>query len=223
MPPVGNDVVDLADPENVGKSGDDRFCRRVFNAAELALVAGSAQPDMVLWALWAAKEAAYKAVSRFDGSVCSIPRKYPVKPGKEFLDPMCCHVMRGVVETPAGDIPVRISIENDALHAIAAGTTAELERIVSRVELLFDPDADPARFARRILVEELARRLDCPQEELAVPKEETRPWPPYVTRRGVRLPVVVSLSHDGRFAAFAFASETLFVQEACSLSVPTNE
>ncbi len=205
---MGNDVVDLADPENVGKSGDDRFCRRVFNAGELALVAGSSQPDMILWALWAAKEAAYKAVSRFDGSVCSIPRKYPVVI-EESANQGCCMPLRGTVATPAGDIPVCIFVEKEALHAIAAGTTAELEKIVFHVEPLHRDAADTGRFARKILLVELARRLDCAVGELAVLKEEKRPWAPWVTRRDVRLPVSISLSHDGRFAAFAFDPETL--------------
>jgi hypothetical protein len=206
---VGNDVVDLADPQNIGKSGDERFCRRVFNAGELALVGGSPHPDTMLWAIWAAKEAAYKAVSRIDDSLCSIPRKYPVALETELLNSVRCKFMRGVVGTPVGDIPVRICVESDALHAIAAGTTAELRRIVSRVEPLPARDTDAGRFARKILIEELARRLDCLVEELAVLKEKKRPWPPYVTRRGVRLPVAISLSHDGLFAAFAFDPETL--------------
>jgi hypothetical protein len=117
--------------------------------------------------------------------------------------------LKGTVATPAGDIPVRISIGNDALHAIAAGTDAELEKIVFRVEPLPGDAADPGRFARIILLGELARWLDCTVEELAVLKEEKRPWAPCVTRHDVRLPVSVSLSHDGRFAAFAFDPETL--------------
>ena len=79
LPGVGNDVVDLKEPDNRGKSGDDRFLARVFTAEEREQIAQAAAPDTLLWSLWAAKEAAYKAVSGGDpGAVCSIPRRYPV-------------------------------------------------------------------------------------------------------------------------------------------------
>ncbi|MBE0557548.1 MAG: 4'-phosphopantetheinyl transferase superfamily protein, partial [Proteobacteria bacterium] len=66
MPGVGNDVVDLNEPDNRGKSGDDRFLGRVFTAEERELIARAAAPNTLLWSLWAAKEAAYKAVSGDD-------------------------------------------------------------------------------------------------------------------------------------------------------------
>lgn len=202
MPPVGNDVVDLNDPENAGKSRDRRFCRRVFNDQELALIAGSASPDIVLWALWAAKEASYKAVSRGDPSVCSIPRKYPVILETSTHQKVSTS-LNGMVETPHGEICVRIRIHHAFLHALAAETLKELAIIVARVEAAPEHTHDLPRFARKILLKEIAGRLACPVDELAVLKEEVRPWAPYVTRLGVRLPAGISLSHDGRFAAFA--------------------
>ena len=78
MPGVGNDVVDLKDPENIGKNRDDRFLCRVFTAGERELIASVPSPDTLLWSLWAAKEAAYKAVSSADPAVCSIPHRYRV-------------------------------------------------------------------------------------------------------------------------------------------------
>jgi phosphopantetheinyl transferase (holo-ACP synthase) len=199
---VGNDVVDLSDPGNVGKSRDRRFCRRVFNDDELALIAASLQPDTTLWAIWAAKEAAYKAVSRGDPSVCSIPKKYPVILETSTHQRISTS-LNGVVKTPHGEVFVRIHIKNAFLHALAAGTLEELTRIVARVEAVSEHTDDLPGFARKILLEEIAGRLACPVDELAILKEGVRPWAPYVTRLGARLPVTISLSHDGRYAAFA--------------------
>ena len=75
MPGVGNDVVDLKEPENCGKYADDRFLKRVLTAEERALIAEVGPSDWLLWSFWAAKEAAYKAVSSDAPSVCSIPRR----------------------------------------------------------------------------------------------------------------------------------------------------
>ena len=87
MPGVGNDVVDLKEPGNRGKSGDDRFLGRVFTAEERGLIAQAAAPDTRLWSLWAAKEAAYKAVSGGDQlSVLLDPPSLPGTPRRRI----CC-------------------------------------------------------------------------------------------------------------------------------------
>jgi len=52
LPGVGNDVVDLKDPENRGKVADDRFLARVFTAEERELIARATVPETLLWALW---------------------------------------------------------------------------------------------------------------------------------------------------------------------------
>lgn len=82
---IGTDVVDLSDPRCVGKASDTRFLRRVLTDAERAAVAGAprervpggASPsegnavspaDVVLWRIWALKEAAFKAITGVLGS-----------------------------------------------------------------------------------------------------------------------------------------------------------
>jgi phosphopantetheine--protein transferase-like protein len=207
---VGNDIVDLADPENIGKSADERFCRRVFNAEELSMIAGSDRPDSFLWMIWAAKEAAYKAISRMYPVVCSIPRRYPV-----VLE-TAAHAgsvtpLKGKVRTPLGDVSVHVFIEVQALHAIAFLNVEDLTGIVFRVERVDVKGGDPSGFVRKILLEEIASRLGCPVGSLSVFKEKKRPWAPFISFREGRLPIEISLSHDGRFVAFAYDSGTLHV------------
>ena len=64
---VGNDVVDLTDPRCQGRSESVRFLARVCTAAEAVRIRGSDTPDRTLWLLWAAKEAAFKVVSKVAG------------------------------------------------------------------------------------------------------------------------------------------------------------
>ena len=203
MPPVGNDIVDLAEPENIGKSSDKRFCRRVFNPRELSLIANSDRPDSILWALWAAKEAAYKAVSRGDPSVCSIPQKYPVIIEAD-AGALADSPLIGNVTTPLGELPVQIFIDAEMVHVIAAGTVDDLARIIFRVGQVDADNADPPRFARKVLLEEISRHICCSVGDLSVAKEKRRPWAPFISFRGSRLSVDISLSHDGRFVACAF-------------------
>ena len=65
---VGVDVVDLGDPRCQGKTEDARFLARVLAQVERDAVAAAPDAARVLWRLWAAKEAAFKVVSKLRGS-----------------------------------------------------------------------------------------------------------------------------------------------------------
>jgi phosphopantetheinyl transferase (holo-ACP synthase) len=230
---VGNDVVDLKHPGNHGKSKDERFLDRVFTAKERDRIAEAACPDKLLWALWAAKEAAFKVVSRDDPAVCSTPRRYPIllDAGNEcktvsdtekstgrvvpvgqdpsrIVDPLMVSeaYLPGRVITPRGELALRIIVTDDYVHALSAETDGNLERIFHRVDRM-DVGEDAGQtsaFVRRQLLCEIARCLDCPLWELSIRKEPLGPGAPFVLRREQPLAVEISLSHDGRFAAFAF-------------------
>ena len=64
---VGNDIVDLTNPRTEGRSADERFVARVFDAEEQDALRASAEPDLELWCHWAAKEAGYKVISKLLG------------------------------------------------------------------------------------------------------------------------------------------------------------
>ena len=65
---VGNDVVDLSAPRTRDRHLDRRFVTRVFTDDEAHALVASPDPSLALWRAWAAKEAAYKAVSKALGS-----------------------------------------------------------------------------------------------------------------------------------------------------------
>ncbi|MDX1568780.1 MAG: 4'-phosphopantetheinyl transferase superfamily protein, partial [Longimicrobiales bacterium] len=67
MSRVGNDVVDLRHPRCQGKSRDRRFVERVFTFEEALVIYESEDPDRAVWRAWAAKEAAFKVVSKLMG------------------------------------------------------------------------------------------------------------------------------------------------------------
>lgn len=65
---MGNDIVDLSTAGTRGKSRDTRFLKRVFTAAEQQSIRAAENPDLVLWTFWAAKESAYKILSKLRSS-----------------------------------------------------------------------------------------------------------------------------------------------------------
>ena len=216
MPGVGNDVVDLKEPDNRGKSRNDRFLGRVFTSEERGWIARAAAPDMLLWSLWAAKEAAYKAVSgEHPGSdqllVCSIPHRYPVHlddqsaAGTDSASADAAGCLTGRVATPRGEIALRITVTDDFVHALAAGPDADFAGIIQRVDRMDDGGSpgDPSAFVRRRLLIEISRRLDCPIDEITIRSDPAGSGAPRLFLRDRPLAAEISLSHDGRFTAFA--------------------
>lgn len=210
LPGVGNDVVDLKEPENSGKCGDERFLARVLTAEERRLVVISGEPDAILWSFWAAKEAAYKAVSSSDQAVCSIPRRYHVLLDGGESDTTKAHVtglngeLSGRVMTPVGEVALRITMTRDYVHALVAGSAAGFAGIVHRVDRMEGGETDdPSEFVRGQLLREIARKLDCTVEDLAVRNRPSGSGSPNVYFQHQPLAAEISLSHDGRFAAFA--------------------
>jgi phosphopantetheinyl transferase (holo-ACP synthase) len=211
LPPVGNDIVDLTAPGNLGKGRDGRLCNRVLTLEERVLIDRTGRPDTLLWALWAAKEAAYKAISRDDPAVCSIPRQYRVFLGARQAVGTAAS-LAGKVITPRGELALRVELTADWVHALAAGSETALDRICRCVEGL-EGGIDPSAFVRVGLLREIARFLDCATGDLSVVKDTVGPGAPGLLLRGRLLAVEVSLSHDGRFAAFAFDPTDLISTE----------
>ena len=86
---IGNDVVDLRSDEAMGKAADQRFVRRVCAPAEQALLADlpTAAATTLLWQLWSAKEAAFKAAHKAYGARFS-PAAFAVDPAIIPGDPI---------------------------------------------------------------------------------------------------------------------------------------
>lgn len=208
MPGVGNDVVDLKEPGNIGKSRDDRFLCRVFTDAEREQIASVPSPDTLLWSFWAVKEAAYKALSRTAPAVCSVPHRYRVVLDAEdsVYGTQKNDHLAGKVITPQGELLFEVAVSSDWVHALAAGSEEVLTRLCRNVKRLEGGEGavNPSAFVREALLEEIARRLDYPVGDLSVVKNPDGPGAPSILFRGELLTAEISLSHDGRFTAFAF-------------------
>jgi len=191
---IGNDVVDLLDPETHPGALHPRFDARVFTDDELRALRLSPTPGRVRWLMWAAKESAFKALRRDDARVAFRPREFAVTPCGGG----------GVVRHDTGRVPFRVQVTDaGALHVVAFDPEAPSDGAVCGVAVAgADP---PGVAARRMLIEALAPWMGTHAAALDVVQDGRVP---YVRLRGVRLPIAVSLSHHGRFAAFACALRT---------------
>lgn len=186
---VGNDVVDLEDEETAPYATHPRFDARVFAPEELRLLASSEVSERLRWVLWAAKESAFKVARKLDPRATFSPRRYVVR-----LDG------GGRASVRVGDraLSCFVACDGEACHAVASAGHVAVTAAVRRVATF-----ESARFAaRRLAVSILTRELGASPGDVAIVKEDGIPT---ARLRGKRVPIDISLSHHGRFAAFAYA------------------
>jgi phosphopantetheine--protein transferase-like protein len=191
---IGVDIVDLSAGSNRGKFRDDRFLRKIFSEDERSRIARSSNPDRVLWSLWAAKEAVFKARSqseiapfhphrievaghraRWDG------REYPLRFRRTSSWAMCV----------ASLTPVDVRLWVLPAEAELSGTLTPAEEAEA-----FVPES---RTARILAKEQIARLCG-----LSVEIRRANYGPPRVFVQGRPSDAAdISFSHDGRYLAVA--------------------
>lgn len=254
---VGNDVVDLADPRCVGRSGDRRFLERILSVEEARRIRSADRPDTLLWLFWAAKEAAYKVVSKLRGEPPPFVHarfQVAVEPaGSAPFGEAPPPSLTGTVTWEEHVVPFRATVGPERIHAVAwwgargraaidgksaaedgkardgrgaprglsAGISVGLstlpadsaERWREDLSSRFTPrewaavHSRPSAVVRLEARAELARRLDAPEREVEIvcPGDAPGRTPPQVLRDSRRARADVSLSHHGRFVAWAVA------------------
>jgi len=208
---IGNDIVDLCHPDAIARWDDIRFADRVFTPAEQEQVRSSAFPDICLWIFWAAKESAYKAISKSFPEVSSSPRKYEASFGViEFPS-----VVQGRVTTPEKPVQVQVVIEKDFVHGLGiTGLTQDFYDIETGIyQIGADHEIDcilpeqESFLVRELAGKRIAAHANVPVSEVQIRREPIRnqPGPPEVYIKGEKSMISISLSHDGRFVAYAFS------------------
>ena len=195
MNAVGNDLVYLADPHISGHHLRRRFVERVCDADERSRLARSGEPRVLLWSLFAAKEAAYKAALKRRPGLVFSPRLFEVDAG-----------MRRVRH---GDLEMRLRLKRDPLwvHAVTTCGEGAPGPSLAAVERIprgrHESDA-----VRDLACRCAAAHFGLPQRRLAIerpPDPDARDGraPPRLLLDGRPSGIDISLSHDGPFAAFA--------------------
>ena len=214
-PVVGNDVMDLGDTRCVGRSKDRRFVERIFAPPERDHIARSQDPDRTLWLLWAAKESAYKVITKLRGEA-----------------PVFEHAAFAVTETAAGAghvkydglrIPFLDYSENRAehVHVLAwsgqpdsnlRASVAWLPREAAPRERFSDRElpalySEASAWVRLLARDHVAHLVGVDDSALEIVCAEGRIGrsPPLLWVQGLRSDLDVSLSHHGRFVAWAVA------------------
>lgn len=221
--PIGNDIVNLTDQLNRGKSEDRRFLSRVFTDLERRFIEAAEDPDKVLWAVWAIKEGAYKAAVKLSRYVPGVPRRYEVRCiQNSFHFPIIGSPLpggsgweeqrQGEVETPLGAAFFQVRWNDQVVHSLVLfGEEPRMWESIRAGFVVASPTpahgpegTDYVSSLLRVAVRDtLAHLLSFPGIIDIV--RDRMPWglgPPSLCSGGTVLPVDVSLSHDGDYGAY---------------------
>jgi hypothetical protein len=188
---VGNDVVDLSDPEASRDACHFRFDRRVFTPEEFEVLSTSYTDAQRRWILWSAKEAAYKAARRECATVTFSPAQFVVN-----LDRSLC----GSVRIGIRRWPVRIRIDGDCVHAVVSENESFDSTLSGSRRLMTAELRDPSQGVRRFAIASIAAGLGVSTSDLRVEKINRIPQ---LIVAGEAAPLALSLSHHGSYAGFA--------------------
>lgn len=193
--PVGNDVVDLGDPETRPGATHPRFDARVFDDDERRALGESSTRVRLRWTFWAAKESAFKAARKLDPDVRFLPRRFSV----HMLDELQAEVRHRICR-----FHVRLEQARDWVHATAAPAGRGRRPPDFRVERLEGTGAEARARVRELALDVLAPLLPDASDRARI---VTSRGIPELRDGGRRLPVDLSLSHHGRLVACAWAEE----------------
>lgn len=202
--------MDLAHPQAIARFEDHRFVSRVLTLTEQEKLRSSSFPNQCLWSFWAAKESAYKAISRSFPLVSSSPKQYEVFM-EDIRSPSIFH---GRVTTPKTPVQIRGTIDPDYVHCLGVtGKETDVQTIEIGIYPIFkDKRGDiilpeqESLFVRERAKDRIAAYLKTDVSQIQIRRKiiANQPGPPEVFVQGEKIPINISLSHDGRFVAFAF-------------------
>jgi hypothetical protein len=230
---VGTDVVDLEEPRTRGKAGDKRFCARVLDDVEAAAVRAALHPDEELWSHWACKEAAFKTASkvlgeplvfaharfgvRWDGPVpAGEPRTGRVL-YQELVFPVMVFARAALVQAVAYAHPDGLSLREEVvvgledIGAPGAPWSLPLETLLVRFTpreagAIHSHESAAVRLGARAALADLLR-VEEARVEIVCPPGAPGRRPPIVLLDGAPARADVSLSHHGRWIAWAIHVE----------------
>lgn len=205
---LGNDVVDLRDPDSRPDTFRSRWEARVFTPEERRAITRDPQPLARRWAHWAAKEAAYKLAKQADSAFIFSPGRLQIRfeplgagPGRHRERFGRVEWLGNASAFGIGEIEVRSSETEQRVHVIALPSGADAGAVESQVQRLEATDPDPGVAVRRLALRGISRSLAVAPERLGIGRRRNRI--PTIELDGVGTTLALSFSHHGEWIAYA--------------------
>lgn len=202
---LGNDVVDLEDPETRPETFRPRFDERVFDPTERRAIARDEDAHARRWTHWAAKEAAYKLARQIDPRFVFAPSRLVARFTRAVDAEGDRRLHYGTLALPSAlaggsaELELRAEQTEGRVHVVAIPAGADWDAVVASIRRL-EPGDDPSEAVRALARADVARDLGIDASRVGIGRRGRVPTVEIDGRPG---PMSLSLSHHGRFLACA--------------------
>ena len=200
---IGNDIVDINDPDTPDRSNNHRFCNKVFNEEEISHITTAKNPHHTLWSCWAIKEASYKAIQQLKPSLSFNPKLFSI----------CFKASKVLFDKYYIKYRVRYDSLNNYIHAIAIFddlrvrclrfsfvSVDRIDKVQKMIKLYSEQEEAIPNIQEQIssfyLRKKLAHAFGYSLQNIHIKKECRIP---YALCGQKLLDVALSLSHHGRY------------------------
>lgn len=209
---LGNDIVDLTDSDTIDLAKHTKFIQRVYSPNELEIIESCHESlkKIYFWKLWAAKEAAYKAIKRINPDIIFSPVQFQFSSQPDIITFENLVVNIEYLENDryihaSGFLAHRADLQN---VQIWISHYSEIEKIFQekdiQIEASYSRDSTLCRGYGAIKINE---SLNLPGTRTEIRKDGNKPKSvPEVWVNGSKTAHLVSLSHHGRYCAILFSA-----------------
>jgi len=192
---VGNDIVDLELARVAHRWKDPRFQKKVFCEQERAIITASSNPFTCIWRFWSMKESAYKIHKRVNPTSTFSPIKYTCIPQSQTS---------GLVIKKGKSYVVQTVLGSSMVYSHSCDKNAET---ITNQYYILPENHEKRSFVVETILNEIAEHDKLEINELEVRKDNSNI--PSIFFNNQRLPVSLSITHHGRYAAIAMVRENI--------------
>jgi len=203
---LGNDIVDLKDVDSKNLLNNTKFIQRVFTNLEQEIILHSSQPQVKAWIMWGAKEAAYKAISRYDRELVFSPVKFNTSEDLSSILYKSTELALKTVST------------NDYVYVEAYSKKIKEENIITHIKHINDLKNDPfvqdfalphsynelSTFTRAMALSVFNKIWYNQKIQIENISPETKKRIPLLKVNDEYTDTIISLTHHGSWCAFTY-------------------
>ncbi len=219
---LGNDIVSLKHAGIRNKFQHTRFVDRVFTPSEKSTILTSSFPDITLWTMWAAKEAAYKVTSKIKSTPVFSHKKFKVL-GLGEIDPGHTDVC---VEFSEKNFSGYAEITEDVIHVVLGSESFSQSEVLVTTHLMSEEEKEQwmkqevwtsyfskeemesihhreSAFIRYLCKNKIANLINCDPSQVQIirPTIMGKSEPPFVLIDNQPSNIDISLSHHESWLA----------------------
>ena len=192
---IGNDIIDIAYTKETTDWQRKGWLSKVCTTSEIKLVQESTDPFEVIWRMWSMKESAYKVYIQKGGEHKLNPKSFETK----FTDDV-----RGEVQFDNLKLDCVTDVDHCYISTYAYEFGENQGCIVDASMLGFE--SGRTEEMRKKLLKDIAITYQYHLQDLSIQSSINRV--PSVYLKEKYLDISISMSHHGRYAAYAFTNKT---------------